>query len=926
MANKLSSAIASFIKDVFGSERRAITDLSVSVRNPDLRSARGIGNGLGDVESYAGFNDRMQLSRERMQRYMDYEDMESYPDIACLAGDSMVFTLDRGWVPISELASNGDQFYVMSYDKERRSLVPARCIGAKKTGRSGHHKKMVRVVLDNGSTIKCTADHLFLTKDERWVEAGDLQVSERLMPGDIRIRYLNGDVGGSYWQVHQPHDDSEIKDERSSTYGRRWVFIHRLVCNEFIGPRPDGKVVHHVDENAMDNDPGNLVYMGNHDHARVHLASLDNAKYFPEWTDERRRKASERMLGNTRSRGNVLSAETRHRMSISRKGRKKSEEWKRKIGDAHRMKIPVSDIESAVHGRQSIVEVAEKSWSTARRRVSSLDLESGLGNHRVSRVDIIDSSEDVYDLTVPEYGNFVCNGVVVHNSGLDIYADDATQTDSATRKTVWIESDDDQIKSDLSDLYEKRLMVEEKVWGMTRGLCKYGDEYQEIVVGDGGVKAILYLPPATMHRVEGDQGEVLGYVQSYDPNIRISAPDGKMVIPDGGVRNDNNSLAMFEEWRIAHMRLNAKNRDSQYGMSVIDPARWIWKRLLWLEDAAMLYRLSRSPSRYAFYIDVTGLGTKEAQRAIEEVKDRIKKRKFVNPTTNKVDMSYSPLSADEDFFLGVRNGVDSTRIDVLNGPAYQQMDDINYFQDKLYAALKIPKAFLSHDENLPSRATLSAEDCRFARTILRIQREIRNGLHKVGRVHLAAKQIDPSSVSFSVCMTVPSAIFEMGQMEIRRTRAELAQMMQEHVSLHYLLSSIYGLSDDEIKEITKDKKKDMSSGMAPGAMGTPMGPGAEMPGEFGGSDMSGELSGESSDIIRQAKARAIAGNRRAFALKHRPITEKELLDGNRESEKRILETIKHEMDKRDSVIGKRLRDLGGFLRDLTDASHRPSRK
>jgi len=194
----------------------------------------------------------------------------------------------------------------------------------------------------------------------------------------------------------------------------------------------------------------------------------------------------------------------------------------------------------------------------------------------------------------------------------------------------------------------------------------------------------------------------------------------------------------------------------------------------------------------------------------------------VNPKTGKLDFRFNPLAFDDDFFLATREGRESTRVDVLNGPSYQQVEDVQYFLYKLYAALKVPRAYLGYDENMPSRATLSQEDVRFARTVLRIQREIRNGLHKIARVHLAARQIDPASIDFDIGMTVPSAIFELGQIEVRNARAALAQSMERHVSLYWLLSDVYGLSDDQIKDIMKQKEEEMKkaqSGLGGGGMG-----------------------------------------------------------------------------------------------------------
>lgn len=494
-------------------------------------------------------------------------------------------------------------------------------------------------------------------------------------------------------------------------------------------------------------------------------------------------------------------------------------------------------------------------------------------------------------------------------SALDIYSDDATQTDSSTRHSVWVECSDEQIRTDLEEMYYKRVKIEEIVWEITRQTCKYGNDYEEIVVGDNGVVGLNFLPTATVRRIEGPKGNLEGFIQSYSSDVdsdprflrtlvsqlrkKNTAPQTVSMPGSPGLgRKDS---IYYDDWRVAHFRLRAKNRDSLYGWSITEPARWAWKRLLLLEDAVLVYKLTRSPSRYAFYVDVGNVSQKEGERILKDVKNRLKKRKFVNPKTGKLDFRYNPLAFDEDFFLGVRDGKESTRVDTLMGPSYQQIEDVQYFLYKLYAALKIPRAYLGYDENMPSKATLSQEDVRFARTVLRIQREIRNGIHKVGRVHLAARKIDPSSVDFEIGMTVPSSIFELGQMEVRRARADLASLMERHVSLYWLLSNVYGLSDDEIEEIKKQKEEEQKAAMKSGG-------GA---GGFGGGF-------ESRNRGRNPLIEVVSGISDEELFKHK----------NLEDEKRATDIVRKIMRQENHPVAQRLKETQSLVRELLYAVNR----
>jgi len=898
---KLSSAVFGFIREVFGRDQKARDDLSVAGKELTRTNRYGMQSHIPglDMMGMGNVSEDLKLDRRLLYRYADYEEMDSYPDLSCLSGDSLIYTLEWGWRKIRDLAEHGGSFHVLSYDKDLRSLVPAKADKATLSGNQDHEKPMVSVVMDDGREIRCTEDHLFMMKDETWKEAKDLKCGDRLMPGVVRIRNINSADSGIYWQVHQPNHGSQIR-AKDGNPGRRWMFVHRLVGMFFLEVKDDD-TMHHVDNNSLCNAPSNLEILDRAEHAKKHIAKLDNSKYFPEWTEERRLEMSRKMKGNTYCKGKKLSEETKRKMSQARKGEKKSKEWKQRIGlsQPNRMDIPKEKIEAALIEGGTIANAArllKVSWSTIKRKAEKYDLLDSCANHRVDKVEKLNERDDIYDISVPVYHNFVCNGVVVHNSALDIYADDSSQVDSTERKSVWINCKQENIKNDLETMMRKKLDIEDEVWGVSRGLCHYGNEFDEILVSDNGVEGLRYLPAATMRRVQSKNDALLGFAQSYSSNIDINPEHfKKMMTQKGSAVNQQGDIAVYEPWRVVHMRLQAKRRQSVFGWSVLEPARWVWKRLMLLEDSLLVYRLTRSPSRYAFYVDVGNMSKHDAEAAMQEAMHRLKKKKFVNPKTGKLDFRYSPLSFDEDFFLAMRDGREQTRVDVLNGPAYQHVEDVDYFRNKLYAAIKVPKAYMGYDENQPSRATLSSEDVRFGRTILRVQRELRNGLHKICRVHLAARKIDPAAVDFEVEMTAPSAIFELGQMEVRNARANLASMMQAQVSLYYLLTKVYGMSDDEAAEVMKQRVEEAKAMGQAGA-------------GFEGREI---ITPDGRRFIMYEQPRSIGNFERV------PISEREMMVGNREDEKRMEASIRKVMADPNNALGRQLRETGYLLRELS---------
>ncbi len=514
-------------------------------------------------------------------------------------------------------------------------------------------------------------------------------------------------------------------------------------------------------------------------------------------------------------------------------------------------------------------------------------------------------------------------------AAIDIFADDSTQPNTPVNRTVWVTSKDATIEHTLDDLLHKRLRLDEEIWEIARTVVKYGNDYEELLVNHEGVIGLNYLPPPTMRRVEGEKGQLLGFMQdfkgkfSYTPTEFMAALNQRGALSNSeGRPQEGNKVTPLEGWEVVHFRLRSKHRRSVYGYSVLESARWIWKRLMLLEDAALIYRLQRAPERFAFYVDVGDLPPQEALGYLNRVRQQYKKKKWVNPTTGRLDLKFNPLGQDEDFFVPTRKGTDSTRIDVLGAPQWQSMEDIEYFRDKLFAAIKVPKSYLGQDAGT-ARAVLSAEDVRFARTVLRVQRELKNGIRKITRIHLSALNIDPQRVDYDVHMTVPSAVFELAQMEVRNARADLANRMREFVSMKWILSNIFDMSDRDIEEILTQRSDDFArdgvaqaqAQVASGAVmqGMPGDPNApeEAPQEHAPRVIARSL--RDGEILLSPTGRSSLGRR--------PISERELFTGDREAEKRAGE----KMDKllqNDKQLLMRVQELKGFLQELSATSRR----
>ena len=410
------------------------------------------------------------------------------------------------------------------------------------------------------------------------------------------------------------------------------------------------------------------------------------------------------------------------------------------------------------------------------------------------------------------------------SSALDIYADDTTQTDQQTGRSVWVKSRDHRVAEILNHLLHKVLRFEDERWEVARTLCKYGNDFEEPIVTEEGVVALNFLPPATMRRLEGARGELYGYVQDFRGKVGYTVSEWQQLLdardaaprrepfdprdPNLPTAGDAEYVAAFEDWEVVHFRLRGRQRRSVYGHAVLEPARFIYRRLMLLEDAALIFRLQRAPEKLAFYVDVGATTpSTEAMAHVRRVRNEHKKRRIIDPTTGQIVNRLDSFAQDVDYWIPSRNGKDSTRIETVSSPSWQHMEDITYFREILYASMKIPKAYMGGDEGVVN-SVLSSQDVRFARTILRVQQAIRQGLTEVCRIHLAALGIDPARVDFEIEMTVPSSIFELAQLEARNARADLADRMREFVDVRYVLQDVFGLSDEETLRIVQGKEQD----------------------------------------------------------------------------------------------------------------------
>jgi len=382
-------------------------------------------------------------------------------------------------------------------------------------------------------------------------------------------------------------------------------------------------------------------------------------------------------------------------------------------------------------------------------------------------------------------------------SALDIYAEESVAPDELGN-VLHIYSENQQINRILHELFYDTLNVNFNLTAWVRNMCKYGDFFLfNDVSPDQGV---INVYPIAVNEIEREEG--------FDK-------DDPLAVRFRWMTQGNQIL---ENWQVSHFRILGNDAFLPYGTSVLEAARRIWRQLILIEDAMLVYRIVRAPDRRVFYIDVGNIPPEEIPNYMEQAQAQLKKNQVVDKSTGRVDLRYNPLSVDEDYFLPVRGSATGTKIDTLTGGNNTAaVEDVQYIQKKLFAALKIPKAYLGYDEGLGAKATLSQEDIRFSRSINRIQRTIISELNKIAIIHLHAHGFDgPDLLDFELKLTNPSTIAQQQKLELYNTKFTIAQSavgVEGLVDKRWIRKNIFMMSDDEIRAIEKGLIKDKENSL-----------------------------------------------------------------------------------------------------------------
>jgi len=351
-------------------------------------------------------------------------------------------------------------------------------------------------------------------------------------------------------------------------------------------------------------------------------------------------------------------------------------------------------------------------------------------------------------------------------NALSLVAQEATPEDSRKKKVLWIASKDPSVEK-LLHRFLSEIHLEERAWGSTRNLAKYGDvfhlqlfDYKEAKGEEKEIlrfKSLQYIYPGRVDRIEDD--ELIGY----------RSPDLATIIPPG------NSDGIYAPWNFTHGRVMSYDSESIYGRSFIEEVRKIYKMLQILETMVALAHVQRAVERHIFTIDVGNASEEEALGLVKKWKQWLRRKEYFDPTTQQFKADFNPNTIQEDIFMPKRTGSE-TKVDTLPSrvPPQGLVDDLNYFRNNLCAGLGIPRDYLDGVTQgaWDSKAALVIQDIHFARKIERLQRGFREMVKRICQVRLALEG-KGEIPDFDVRMAGLSVISDRLNEDLWQRRAEV---------------------------------------------------------------------------------------------------------------------------------------------------------
>ena len=245
-----------------------------------------------------------------------------------------------------------------------------------------------------------------------------------------------------------------------------------------------------------------------------------------------------------------------------------------------------------------------------------------------------------------------------------------------------------------------------------------------------------------------------------------------------------------------------------------------------IEDAVVIYRITRAPERRVFYVDVGNLPKQKAEEYVRGLMQRYRNKLMYDPNTGEVQDSRKHLSMLEDFWMPRREGGRGTEIQTLEaGQNLSEMDDVKYFQKKLFQSLNVPASRLEEQSgfNLGRASEISRDEVKFFKFIERLRMKFAELFLELLRVQLTLKGVIKESEwneiedRLGFRFAKDSHFSELKESEILKDRLQSARDAEDFVGKYYsrewIRKKVLRQTEDDVEQIDKQIAAEQAAGL-----------------------------------------------------------------------------------------------------------------
>ena len=354
--------------------------------------------------------------------------------------------------------------------------------------------------------------------------------------------------------------------------------------------------------------------------------------------------------------------------------------------------------------------------------------------------------------------------------------------------------------------------------------------YHKVINPDNpreGLIELRYIDPRKIRKITEVEQKRPEQLRGLPLNEQLSPKSADYFLYDPkGLKNSTTQGLKIAPDSICYVHSGIQDLNKNMTLSHLHKAIKAVNQLRMIEDSLVIYRLSRAPERRIFYIDVGNLPKNKAEQYLREVMGRYRNKLVYDANTGEIKDDKKFLSMLEDFWLPRREGGRGTEITTLpGGQNLGELEDVKYFQKKLYKSLNVPSSRLETETtfNIGRAAEITRDEVKFQKFVARLRKRFSELFTDLLKTQLVLKGIitleewEDMKEHIQYDYVADNYFAELKENEIRNERMNQVNVMDPYVgkyfSVEYMRRQVLKQTDSEIKEIDKQIKSELEAGI-----------------------------------------------------------------------------------------------------------------